>query len=275
MHLLLGSPVWYGNRPFRRAIEELYALGLDYIEFSLDYPLPECMSNAEKADLMELLAVYGMGIAFHSPLDIAVMHPREELADASMRVLKRCMEFSADFAPLYYNMHIHPRLATYKIPEIRAEVKRKAISRCAEIARIASELGIQVCVENDLVPFEWSDMLFEALSSPELHLTLDIGHAILAEPGRSSSYIEHIMRWVKACGRKVEVVHLHDCSLNDKQDHISIGRGDLDFELIFELLKSTGAKYAVIEVFWRDRTRNELSYEELRRNIAYCKRYIE
>ncbi len=274
MHVLLGSPVWYGNRPFRRTIEELYALGLDYIEFSLDYPLPDCMSKAEREDLME--AVHEMGIAFHSPLDIAVMHPREELADASMTVLKRCMEFSAGFAPLYYNIHIHPRLTTYKIPEIRAEVKRKAISRCAEIAGIASELGIQVCVENDLVPFEWSDLILEALSLPELHLTLDIGHAILAELGRSSGgYKEHIMRWVNACGRKIEVVHLHDCSLNDKQDHISIGRGDLDFELIFELLKSTGVKYMVIEVFWRDRTRSELSYEELRRNIAFCKRYIE
>ncbi len=276
MRVLLGSPIWYGNRPFRRTIEELYALGLDFVEFSLDYPLPECMSNAEKTDLIELLAILGMGIAFHSPLDITVMHPREELTNASMAVLKRCMEFSAEFDPLYYNLHIHPRLSTYKIPEIRAEVKSRAISRYEEIARLASGLGMQVCVENDLVPFEWSDMILEALSSSRFYLTLDIGHAILAELGRSTGdYIEHIMRWVNACGTKIAVVHLHDCSLDDRQDHISIGRGDLDLDLIFELLGSTGVKYMVIEVFWRDRTKSEMDYEELRRNVEFCKRYIE
>ncbi|NQE53695.1 hypothetical protein C5S29_08885, partial [ANME-1 cluster archaeon GoMg3.2] len=43
MRILLGAPVWYGNRPFKKTIEELHKLELDYFEFSLDYPLPDCM----------------------------------------------------------------------------------------------------------------------------------------------------------------------------------------------------------------------------------------
>ena len=101
MSVLLGAPVWYGNRPFRRTIEKLHKLGLDYLEFSLDYPLPGSMKEADKKELKGLLADYGMRIAFHSPIDIAVMHPREEIADASMRILRQCMEFSAGFTPLY------------------------------------------------------------------------------------------------------------------------------------------------------------------------------
>jgi sugar phosphate isomerase/epimerase len=95
MSILLGAPVWYGNRPFEKTLEELYKLELDYFEFSLDYPLPDCMHESERRDMNSLLEEFGMNIAFHSPLDIAVAHPREELADASMTVLKRCMDFSA------------------------------------------------------------------------------------------------------------------------------------------------------------------------------------
>ncbi len=286
MRVLLGAPVWYGNRPFRQTVEQLQALGLDYIEFSLDYPLPEGMNEADKDELKGLLADCGLRIAFHSPLDIEVMHPREEIADASMKILRRCMEFSAEFMPLtlYYNLHVHPRVSTYKLREVRAELRRRCASRWRVIASMASEYGIQVCVENDLVPFEWSELLREAILSKELgfSLTFDIGHAIMAElthtpvlGDEGDDYIRYLQRWVTACGTKILVVHLHDCSLSDKQDHLSIGRGELDFSRIFQLLESTTLKYVVIEVFWRDKMRRELSYEELRRNIAFCKRYIE
>jgi len=281
MSVLLGAPVWYGNRPFRRTIEKLHELGLDYLEFSLDYPLPGSMKEADKEELKGLLADYGMRIAFHSPLDITVMHPREEIADASMRVLRQCMEFSVEFTPLYYNLHLHPRLSTYKLQEVRAEVKNKGISRFFEIASMASEFGMQVCVENDLVPFEWSELILEAVSSPKTYLTFDIGHAIMAElqhstktGGHNHNYTDYLQRWIRACGgAKILVVHLHDCSITDKQDHLSIGRGELDFNQIFELLRSTGLKYMVIETFWRDKTRREMSYDELRRNIEFCKHY--
>jgi len=279
--ILLGAPVWYGNRPFGRTVEKLHELGLDYLEFSLDYPLPGGMKEADKNELKGLLADYGMRIAFHSPLDIAVTHPREAIADASMRILRQCMEFAAEFTPLYYNLHIHPRLSTYKLQEVRAEVKRKSIGRCLEIANMGSEFGMQVCAENDLVPFEWSELILEAVSSPGIYLTFDIGHAIMAElqhspeaEGGNHDYIDYLRRWITACGgEKILVVHLHDCSISDKQDHLSIGRGELDFNRIFELLRSTSLKYMVIETFWRDKARREMSYDELRRNIEFCKRY--
>ena len=286
MSVLLGAPVWYGNRPFGQTVKKLHELSLDYLEFSLDYPLPGSMKEADKEELKGLLADYGMRIAFHSPLDIAVMHPREEIADASMRILRQCMEFAVEFSPLYYNLHLHPRLSTYKLQEVRAEVKRKSIRRCLEIANMGSELGVQVCVENDLVPFEWSELILEAVSSPGIYLTFDIGHAIMAELQHSPpeveseveagghNYIDYLRRWIRACGgAKILVVHLHDCSIGDKQDHLSIGRGELDFSQIFKLLRATSLKYMVIETFWRDKARREMSYEELKRNIEFCRRY--
>ena len=84
MGILLGAPIWYGNRPFKKTIEELYKLELDYFEFSLDYPLPGCMAEAEREELNGLLEEFNLKIGFHSPLDTAVAHPRDEIATASM-----------------------------------------------------------------------------------------------------------------------------------------------------------------------------------------------
>jgi sugar phosphate isomerase/epimerase len=282
MRILIGAPVWYGNRPFTRTIEELYKLGLDYLEFSLDYPLPDCMGKTDRGELKDLLKDFGMKIAFHSPLDISVAHPREELADASMRILKRCMAFSVDFTPLslYYNFHLHPRVSTYKLKDVRAEVKIKGLRRCEAIMRMASEFGILTSVENDLVPFEWSDLILEALSAPDLYLTFDVGHAIMAEMHRSrmkrkdGSYLEYIERWIEKCGPKIQVVHLHDCALTEKQDHLSIGQGELDFDAVFDLLKRTNCKYIVIETFWRNKEKEEMNYEELKRNVNFCRCYL-
>jgi len=286
MGFLLGAPVWYGNRPFEKTIEELYKLKLDYFEFSLDYPLPDCMDAAERKELNRLLEEYDLKIGFHSPLDTAVAHPRVEIADASMAVLRKCMAFSAEFLPLtlYYNFHVHPRISTYKLEDVRKQIKIKGLERCEEITQMATEFGLLVSVENDLVPFERSDLILEALSLfyPTLQFTFDVGHAIKAEvcyPGikkKAGIYLDYLKRWIDKCGAKILVAHVHDCSYTGEgiQDHLSIGRGELDFNAIFELLKSTSCKYLLIETFWKNIEKEEMDYEELRRNVELCKSYI-
>jgi len=282
MDILFGATVWYGNRPFKRTIEELYKLELDYFEFSLDYPLPDCMVEIERKKIIELLEEFELKIAFHSPLDISVAHPRDEVADASMTVLRKCMNFSADFMPLslYYNLHLNPRVSTYKLDEVREGIMIKSLGRCEEIAKMASEFGLLVSVENDLVPFEWSDLIFDALSATNLYFTFDVGHAIMAEVTHpkikmgDGSYLDYLKRWVERCRDKILVVHLHDCALADKQDHLSIGRGELDFDAVFDLLKTTSCKYIVIETFWRNKDKEEMTYEEMRRNVEFCRSYL-
>jgi len=44
------------------------------------------------------------------------------------------------------------------------------------------------------------------------------------------SYLAYLKKWIEKCGAKILVVHLHDCSLTEKQVHLSIGKGELDFD---------------------------------------------
>lgn len=249
MGVLLGSVIWYGNRPFKRAMEELYKLGLGFFEFSLDYPLPDCMERREIAEMRELLEGFGLKIAFHSPSETPIAHPREEIADANIGVLRRCFEFASSFFPLsfYYNLHLNPKVSAYRLEKVKEEIKINGLRSCEEIARIASEFGIPVSVVNDdFVPLKRSDLILEALSPlfPNLYFTFDVGHAIKAEMLskrgiKGDSYLDYLKLWIEKGGAKILVVHLYDYSFSEKQDHLSIGKGDLDFNAIFELLKST------------------------------------
>jgi len=86
--------------------------------------------------------------------------------------------------------------------------------------------------------------------------------------------LDYLKRWIDKCGDKIRVVHLHDCSLTEKQDHLSIGSGELDFDAIFEVLKSTACKYVVIETFWKNKDKQEMTYEEMRKNVELCMSYL-
>ncbi len=286
MGILLGSPVWYGNRPFEKTIEELYKIGVDYIEFSLDYPLPDCMSPVEKKEMKKLLDDCDLQIGFHSPLDTAIAHPRDEIADANMTILSRCLQFSAEFLPraVYYNFHVHPRIPTYKLPDVRKQVNSKGLERCKELAMVASEFGIASSVENDLVPFERSDLIIEALYLlyPKLQFTFDVGHAIKAEVCHSRReredrrYQDYLKRWIEKCGAMILVAHLHDCAWtgNVMQDHVSLGRGEVEFEVVFDILKSSTCKYVLIETFWKNKEKKRMDYKELRSNVELCRSYF-
>ena len=286
MGILLGVPVWYGNRPFKKTLEELHKLELDYIEFSLDYPLPECMPKAEREELKKLVEEFDLKIGFHSPIDTPVAHPRDEIADASLTVLRNCMAFSALFLPraLYYNCHLHPRVTTYKLEDVRKQIKQKSLERCETLTRMASEFGIPACVENELVPFDKSDLIHDALSRfyPYLQFTFDIGHAIKAEVSHAKTktgggdYQDYLKKWIDKCGQKILVVHVHDCACtgNAVRDHLSLGKGELDLDKVFKLLRSTTSNYLLVETFWQNKEGKEMDYEELSRSVELCRSYL-
>ena len=93
----------------------------------------------------------------------------------------------------------------------------------------------------------------------------------------------YLESWLSRFGGKVLVVHLHDCATVSGgfergvpsvdirlQDHISLGRGELD---IPEILKMFGScEYMLIETFWKDKHRlKEVSYEDLYENLTFVR----
>ena len=119
-----------------------------------------------------------------------------------------------------------PGVAPNKAPEsVRQEALENLRGFLEETAPKAEEAGVVICVENmhhnpGQVIKKYTDLLnlVEAVSSPAVQITLDVGHADRADGITDAletfaPYLRHI--------------HMHDS--NGVRDHLEIGQGRLDF----------------------------------------------
>ncbi len=254
----IGTLVWYGDYPFKGAIEKLKEIGFDYFELSLDYPLPDICNYRDLKSSLD-----GIEIAFHSPLDIFIAQPRDEVFRASLKVFKRCLDFASKFDTLYYNFHVNYSVSTYAFKEVRDKIIKNGLKACKIALRYGKNYGFDVCIE-----YDWRfDKVFLI---DDLKITLDIGHFVLKEIESGKDYIKSLKRFVKEFDNKILVIHLHDCNTENLIDHLSLGVGDLNLKEIIEIV---GVRdYILLETFWRDRHGKDIvSYEDLSHNLITLK----
>jgi sugar phosphate isomerase/epimerase len=255
---LIGTLLWYGDHPYEHAISKIHSIGFDYFEFSLDYPLPDACNAKELKKLIENL---GIDIAFHAPLDIFLAQPRDEIFEASLKVLRKCLKFASIFEPLYFNFHISWKSPTHPFLEVKQKIKKNGIRACKEVVKFGNEHGFKVGIEYDQSFDE--DFLIEGLD-----LILDVGHFIIDEVKKGKNYLDSLKVFLRKYNDRILTIHLHDCNLSDLIDHISLGKGDLNFKEIVKEIRNK--KYILIETFWSDRNgKDVISYDELRKNQEF------
>ncbi len=263
-----GYPFWYGDGSIRKHAEIARKIGFDYVEFSLNYPWPEKLSESEKTFLKNLKRDYNLDIAFHAPLGgIDLCYPRKEISEASMKVFSDSMGFAAHYVPFYFNFHLATDIPTWKCADIRSDMLEKARSSVLQISKIAGSYGIQLTIENnskkmfsgikDLKPFLRGNLKF----------CFDVGHAARAAGGKS----EKIFDWIKAFGKDMLVLHFHDVS--SETDHLSLGEGDLPLEKILESVGKTGCDYTLIEIHTGAKRRN-ITEDDFENGLNYCKKIM-
>jgi sugar phosphate isomerase/epimerase len=133
-------------------------------------------------------------------------------------------------------------------------------SLAAVIGR-AENLGLGVCLEN-MFPkcgafAEPADFVEILQRFPSLKLTLDIGHANIGAPdGR------RILQFIEKFGRRIGHLHISD-NFGERDDHIPVGKGTIDFLKIVKALKPCGYNdTATVEIF--SENRNELKNSKAR-----------
>lgn len=263
-----GYPFWYGDGSIRKHAEIARKLGFDYVEFSLNYPWPEKLSESEKTFLKNLKRDYNLDIAFHAPLGgIDLCYPRKEIYEASMKVFSDSMKFAANYAPLYFNFHLGTDIPTWKCAGIRNELVESAHHSVSRIAKTADGYDIQLTLENN------SKKMFSDIKElkPFLHDNLkfcfDVGHAARAADGKS----EKIFEWIKTFKKEMLVLHFHDVS--SETDHLSMGEGDLPLEKILESVGKTGCDYTLIEIHTGAKRRN-ITEDDFENGLNYCKKIM-
>ncbi|MFQ5711038.1 MAG: sugar phosphate isomerase/epimerase family protein [Candidatus Geothermarchaeales archaeon] len=282
-----GSMIWYGRRPLRSALETTHRLGFDYVEFSLDYPWPEGLSEEERNLLESLGDEYGLELAFHAPwAGQHISHPRDEISAACLKVFERCLDFAGGFNPLYFNFHQSMEASTFYFEEVRVKIFEKALASTTLIVDMGRRHGFPVTIENNPTPFFGSpDQLEFALQVEGLKMCLDVGHVFLSRRSikrlRAAKLFDQrlgLEDWFNQFKDRILTVHLHDCrvgGVSGPRDHLAFGRGNLDFERIAEMIGETSCGHVLIETYYADGKGFPITERELERSLRTCRSLME
>ena len=83
-------------------------------------------------------------------------------------------------------------------------------------------------------------ILFENLRNQDVGFCLDVGHQTVF--GRSP-----VEKWVETLGPYLTQLHLHD-NFGDRDDHLALGSGSIDFPKLFSLLNSQKEKPLAVTI---------------------------
>lgn len=263
-----GYPFWYGDGSIRKHAKIARKLGFDYVEFSLNYPWPERLSESDVLLLKNLNKDYKLDIAFHAPLGgIDLCYPRKDVSEVSLKIFSESLEFAKSFSPLYFNFHLATDIPTWKCSDIKKEMIENARDSVSRIARTADSYGIRLTLENNSRKMFSNIKELKPFLNNRLKFCFDAGHAARAGGGKA----EKILEWIKAFKKEMLVLHLHDAS--SETDHLPLGEGNLPFERIFESVKKTNCRHILIEL-QRGVNGRDVVEKDFRNGLEYCKSFL-
>jgi sugar phosphate isomerase/epimerase len=252
------------NFPVRPLLEEAEAvarLGFDYLEIAMDPPQAHHSTIKQMAvDLAKALDRFNLGVVCHLPTFISTADLTDGLREASLKEVLSSLEVAASLQTL--KVVLHPGYISGLGGFVMAKVKQNALKSLEVIVRKAHELGLCLCMENMFPRGHWlvkpEDFVEFLDKFPSLYLTLDTGHAHIADPTGQTA-VAFIERFPGRIG------HVHANDNFGKEDiHIPIGAGTIDFAAIVKALKSSGYNDTVtLEVFSPDRDYLRISREKI------------
>ena len=238
-------------KPVAEELADIASLGFDYLELTMDPPQAHYATiRQEKDSILSLLKSHSMNVICHLPTFVSTADLTDSIREASLQEMFNSLEVAAEIRPL--KVVLHPG----HIGGLGVFVQETALAYANEsldaIIDRAEALGLCVCLENMfprcrafVEPADFNEILERF---PKLKLTLDTGHAnIGSRSGR------RILDFIKQFGQRIGHLHISD-NLGQRDDHVSLGAGTINFEKVAKALKKSGYDdTATLEIFSDDR----------------------
>jgi sugar phosphate isomerase/epimerase len=247
------------NHPARDLIQEMEwmaAMGFDFIDLTLEPPRAASW-RVDRDAVRKALQRLQLGIVGHTAFYLPIASGIEEIRQASVQELRRCVDTFAALGARWMNLHPDRHAPMH---ERRFYIERN-LETLRELLPYAAEREVGLMVENLPGDFNTARDLGELLDPlPELGLHLDIGHANLLVP---QSTVEELLA---AYGSRLRHVHLHDNKGGAADLHLPLGTGSVDLRGAVRLLQASGYDGTItLEVFTPDRHHLAYSRDLLRR----------
>lgn len=238
-------------KPILDEIEDIAALGFDYLELAMDPPNAHFSTIRDnRGQIQSALDTHSMKLVCHLPTFVSIADLTESIRSASLNEMLNSLEVAAQLNAL--KVVLHPG----HIGGLGIYVKDMALTYGMDSLEIiiakADQLGLCVCLENMFPRFQtfFAPRHFNEILKqfPNLKLALDTGHANIDNPEAN-----RVHDFITKFGQRIGHVHLSD-NLGKRDDHFQLGKGIIDFEKIARALRECGYDDTItLEIFSEDR----------------------
>jgi len=233
------------GKPVAKEISRFGELGFAYVDLTAEAPqaTPELLDKHEK-QIRDALSTSKMKVVGHTPWFFEIAHPYESIRRAVMSEMKASISACAKFGAEKVGIHPDPMSFTHPSRDKFLSVYSESV---AELNKHCIDLGVTLLIETYEDRFLRPDELERVfLRFPDVRFTLDIGHVFL---NGGDAAIE---RMVKRFADRLLHVHASD-NAGDKDRHLPIGAGKINWEKAVKALKAAGYDGTVtLEVFSQD-----------------------
>lgn len=209
-------------------------------EIAVDAAALERFSGGDFARVAETLQRHDLNVTFHAPfVDLSAGS-----TDPAIRaVTRRRFEEILGLVPLFKPRTVvaHAGYDWQRYEYFRKTWMEQSVEFWGWAGGCLNREGSQLMLENvyEHGPGEMLEM-FERLRPHGVGLCLDCGH--LTAFGRAS-----LDEWLDVLGPFIGQLHLHD-NLGQKDDHLPMGHGQIDFRRLFAYLKAERSRPPVMTI---------------------------
>ena len=189
-------------------------------------------------ELRDLLPSYDLHYSIHAPIcDINIASISDPVRKASMKetldTIKVANKLGID------RMTIHPGLSSMSVHGIDYKYLAHAKESMKVLDDAQKEYGTSLAIEN--MPNSYFFLcrtaaeLDEIVGDTDLGICFDIGHA------NTTGQIDEM---IDTFGKRIKNIHIHDNN-GDKDEHLTIGTGSIDFCKVLKKLKFYDRNYVI------------------------------
>ncbi|MHA2393633.1 MAG: sugar phosphate isomerase/epimerase family protein [Promethearchaeota archaeon] len=241
----LGHIIEYGlSKKYESLSDLIFKASEDCLEFAeknditiveLVLDPPEVFKDENKQKFIELVEAYSLKKQIHGPfINVNLCTHNEAISNASVdNYIESAHICNAIRAKL---LTIHPGLANFLINSIRDYNKLQLAKSIHILLNSTKDLNVEICLEN--MPKNFYIMLdeddieetFLKINRTDLYFTYDTSHFYTCD-GNVEELWDRFHKIIRN-------VHIVDNFSKDSDTHPSIGTGKINFNKIFDIIKS-------------------------------------
>jgi len=232
-----------------KEIKKAQKMGFDVVEIGIEPPMgdPDILIAKKKVILEELKKRKLLTIG-HTFWICDLGSVIEELRRVWIEEGKKYIETAYALDIKLLNFHAHTGGMLLEVDKFKKQVLDNFVDSLEELMAYAKPFGIKLMIENmPSKSMKLKDFKYVMNRLPGLGMHLDVAHAFVT--GGMKTVLDFINTF------KNRLLHIHVSDNHGEEDeHIAIGKGDIDYERVVAELKKIGYDRAItFEIFFGGR----------------------